>query len=51
MNKRKISTDEAKRTGATLGINWAEIDLDQFQRGLEVEFEHGAHDSETACHQ
>ena len=42
MNKRTISTDEAKRIGAILSINWAEIDLDQFQRGIEVEFEHGA---------
>lgn len=47
MNKRKISTDEAKRIGATLGISWTKIDLDQFQRGLEVEFEHGVHDPET----
>ena len=47
MNKRKISIDEAKRIGATLGIDWGKIDLHQFQRGIEVEFEHGAHDPET----
>jgi Protein of unknown function (DUF5661) len=47
MQKRKVSADEAKQIGATLGINWAQIDLDQFQRGLEVEFEHGTHDPET----
>ena len=47
MNKRKISADEAKRIGDTLTINWAKIDLEEFRRGLEVEFEHGAHDPET----
>lgn len=47
MNKLKISAIEAKKIGETLGINWTTIDLDQFQRGIEVEFEHGAHDPET----
>ncbi len=47
MSKRKVSVDEAKRIGGTLGINWSKIDPDQFRRGLEVEFEHGAHDPET----
>jgi hypothetical protein len=47
MNKRRVSVDETKRIGAKLGINWDKIDLDQFRRRLEVEFEHGAHDPET----
>ena len=47
MSKRTVSADEAKRIGGTLGINWATIDPAQFRRGLEVEFEHGAHDPET----
>lgn len=47
MNKRRISAGEAKKIGETLGINWAKIDPDQFRRGLEVEFEHGARDPET----
>lgn len=33
--------------GTTLGIDWAVIDLGQFRRGLEIELEHGAHDSQT----
>ena len=41
MNKRKVSADEAKRIGDTLGINWAKVDLGQFQHCLEVECEHG----------
>jgi hypothetical protein len=47
MQRRRVSPGEAKQIGATLGINWAQIDLDQFQRGLEVEFEHGTHDPAT----
>jgi hypothetical protein len=47
MGNRKISVDEAKQIGVTLGVNWAEVDVDQFRRGLEVEFEHGLHDPET----
>jgi len=47
MKKRKVSPDEAKRIGDSLGVDWTKIDLDQFQRGLEVEFEHGARDPET----
>lgn len=46
-NQRHISTEEARSIGTQLGINWARIDLEQFRRGIEVEFEHGAHDPET----
>jgi hypothetical protein len=46
-NKRKVSTDEARSVGTRLGINWGTVDIEQFRRGLEVEFEHGAHDPET----
>jgi hypothetical protein len=47
MNKRKVNMDEAKQIGAMLGIDQNKIDLNQFQRGLEVEFEHGAHDLQS----
>jgi hypothetical protein len=47
MNKRTVSTDEAWRIGDTLGLNWTVIALEQFRRGLEVEFEHGSRDPET----
>jgi Protein of unknown function (DUF5661) len=46
-SKRRISTEEARSIGTQLGINWTQIDLEQFRRGLEVELEHGAHDPET----
>jgi hypothetical protein len=46
-SQRQISTEEARSIGGQLGINWTQIDLEQFRRGLEVELEHGAHDPET----
>ena len=48
MNKKQqFSTDEARSIGEQLKINWLQIDLEQFRRGLEVELEHGAIDPET----
>jgi hypothetical protein len=46
-SKRKILKKEAFVVGNRLGISWAEIDLEQFRQGLEIELEHGAHDSQT----
>ena len=45
--KKEITVEEARTIGVNLGINWSKIDLEQFRRGLEVEFEHGARDPET----
>jgi hypothetical protein len=36
-NKRQISTEEGRSIGTQLKIDWSQIELDQFQRGLEVE--------------
>ena len=47
MSNRKVSLDGARVIGNQLGIDWSLINIDQFRRGLEVEFEHGSHDSET----
>lgn len=41
VSKRTFTTDEARRVGNEIGINWAEMDLEQFRLGLEVELEHG----------
>ena len=46
-SKRKISTEKARLIGTQLGLDWTQIDLEQFRRGLEVELEHGARDPET----
>ena len=48
--KRRIekatSEDKAREVGDRLGIDWKEVDLDQFRRGLKVELEHTS-DPET----
>jgi hypothetical protein len=46
-NKRQFSTEEARSIGMRLKIDWSQIDLEEFRRGLEVELEHGAIDPET----
>lgn len=47
MGKRRVNDDEARRIGDSLNIRWDTVDLEQFRRGLEVEFEHGLNDPET----
>lgn len=46
-NKRQFSAEEARSIGAQLDIDWSQIDVEQFRRGLTVELEHGAIDPET----
>ena len=45
--KRKFSDAEAREIGDRLGLDWGVIDLAEYQRGLEVELEHGSRDPET----
>ena len=47
VSKRTVGSDEAKRIGALLVVDWTKVDLEQFRRGLEVELEHGSRDPET----
>jgi hypothetical protein len=46
-NKRQFSKQEARTIGTQLKVDWAQIDLEQFRRGLEIELEHGTLDPET----
>jgi hypothetical protein len=46
-SKRKFTTEDATRIGTALGVHWAEVSIEEFQAGLAVELEHGAHDPET----
>jgi uncharacterized protein DUF5661 len=46
-NNCLFSTEEACSIGAQLKVDWSQIDVEQFRRGLEVELEHGAIDPET----
>ncbi len=45
--KRPVSAEEARNVRTRLNLDWTKVDLEQFRRGLEVEFEHGARDPET----
>jgi hypothetical protein len=46
-NRMQFSKEEARKIGDGLGINWSEIDFEQFRMGLEVELEHGNADPRT----
>lgn len=41
-----FSTEEARRVGEEIGINWEQspFDVEQFRQGMDVELEHGLHD-------
>jgi hypothetical protein len=45
--KKSFSAKEAKEIATKLNINFKEFDLEQFNKGMNVELEHGAHDKET----
>jgi Protein of unknown function (DUF5661) len=46
---KRFSAEEAKEIGEQIGIDWAlaPFDVEQFRAGLDVELEHGLHDSAT----
>jgi hypothetical protein len=44
---KQFDADEARRIGDSLGVDWDEVDLEQFRMGLLVELEHGTRDPET----
>lgn len=47
--KKDFTSDEARRIGEEIGIDWsiAPFDVEQFRIGMNVELEHGLHDSAT----
>ena len=49
MSRTDFDTDEARRYGEEIGIDWATapFDVEQFRAGMNVELEHGLHDPET----
>ena len=46
-SKEHFTTEEAKRIGETLRIDWSKFDVEQFRKGIDVELEHGLHDPNT----
>jgi Protein of unknown function (DUF5661) len=48
MNEHKRTTiEEARRVGDEIGVDWDRFDVEQFRAGMDVEYEHGAHDPQT----
>jgi hypothetical protein len=47
MEQKNFSPEEAKKIGEGLGIDWSKFNVKQFQKGMNVELEHGARDSKT----
>ena len=45
--KRRTTTEEARRVGDLIGVDWGTCDLEQLRAGMDVEFEHGSHDPQT----
>ena len=45
----RFSTEEARRVGEQIGIDWsaAPFDVEEFRMGMDVELEHGLRDSVT----
>jgi hypothetical protein len=49
VGRTSFTTDEARRVGEKIGIDWsaAPFDVEQFRMGMDVELEHGLHDLGT----
>lgn len=41
MSKKRFSSEEAKKIGGILKVDWNRFDVEQFRMGLDVELEHG----------
>ena len=44
---QRTSSEEARRVGDEIGVDWNNFELEQFRRGMDVELEHGSHDPQT----
>lgn len=45
--KKHFTSEEAKKIGEQLGIDWSKFDVEQFRVGMDVELEHGKVDPHT----
>lgn len=41
--KKEFTTEEARKIGEEIGVDFTKFDLEQFRMGLAVELEHGSH--------
>jgi hypothetical protein len=46
MSLNSFTTEDARRVGEEIGIDWSSVlfDVEQFRMGMDVELEHGLHD-------
>jgi hypothetical protein len=44
---RRTTTEEARRAGDTISVDWSRFELESFRAGMDVEFEHGSNDPQT----
>jgi hypothetical protein len=44
---RRTTSEEAQRVGDAIGVDWSRFDHEQFRAGMDVEFVHGGHDTQT----
>ena len=45
--KQHFTTEQARKIGDKLGIDWSRFNVEQFRMGLNGELEHGLHDPST----
>lgn len=45
--QKHFSTEEARKIGEELGVNWNKFDIEQYRMGMDVELEHGLIDQAT----
>lgn len=45
--KNEFGTDDARKIGEQIGVDFTKFDLEEFRKGLAIELEHGSHDLET----
>ena len=44
---QRTTTEEARRVGDEIGVEWDRFDLEQFRSGMDIELEHGSRDPQT----
>ena len=44
---KKLDLKDTKEIGEDIGIDWNKVDLDEFTKGVNIEFEHGTKFPET----
>lgn len=45
--KNEFGTDDARKIGEQIGVDFTKFDPEEFRKGLAIELEHGSHDPET----